>query len=134
MVSPTHSLHILLVDDQRPILELITEMLTSVGFRVSAFVRAEDALEFSIERINEIDLIVTDINLPGISGGELLDRLHELRPDLPAVATSGIPIDLHDLPGIGPKTSIPFLQKPFGMNELFSTMGRLLPELQADLA
>lgn len=133
MISSTSSLHILLVDDQRSILDLVSEMLTSAGCRVSAFVRAEDALEFSTERINEIDLIVTDINLPGISGGELLNRLHELRPDLPAVAISGIPIDMHDLPGIGPKTSIPFLQKPFGMKELLSTVGRLLPRLQTDL-
>lgn len=133
MVSSTPSLHILLVDDQQSILDLVREMLVSAGFKVSSFVLAEDALEFASGRIADIDLVVTDINLPGIDGGELLDRLRRLRPDLPAVATSGIPIDMHNIANIGPETDVPFLQKPFSMSELFSTISRLLPSMQPGL-
>ncbi len=111
-----------LAEDDRWVRELAAEALEALGFRVLAFDSGE-AAEAALARQPRVDLLVTDVVMAGIRGPELLRRLRERWPELPAVLISGH-VDrgeaLLDLPGTV------FLQKPFRMAELERAVERVL--------
>jgi two-component system, cell cycle sensor histidine kinase and response regulator CckA len=74
---------------------LVTRMLKKRGYRVSAFERAEQALAFIEAHPHDLDLLVTDYNMPGFSGLDVVRRVKLVRPDVPMVITSG-----HITPGM----------------------------------
>ncbi len=108
---------ILLVDDEPTLLALLRRYLERGGHEVVLSETAEDALE-SFQTSGPFDLILADLTLPGMSGEELIGKLRELRPDLPAILSSGYAHETH-LPRVR------FLQKPF----LPNTLGDLVAEL-----
>ena len=79
--------HILVVDDDELIREQIERLYVRSGYVVSPVATAEDALERLDAR--DIDLVVTDIKLPGLSGVELTERIQELYPYVPVVVITG---------------------------------------------
>ncbi len=79
--------HILVVDDDELIRQQIERLYVQSGCSVSPVATAEDALE-RLEA-KDIDLVVTDIKLPGLSGVELTERIQELYPDIPVVVITG---------------------------------------------
>ena len=79
--------HILVVDDDELIREQIERLYVQSGYTVSPVATAEDALECL--EAKDIDLVVTDIKLPGLSGVELTERIQELYPDVPVVVITG---------------------------------------------
>lgn len=81
--------HVVYVDDYEAMVYLMTRMLTRRGQRVTAFERATDALAYLEAHKDEVDLLVTDYNMPVLSGMDVLRRARALRPDLPVVLTSG---------------------------------------------
>jgi CheY-like chemotaxis protein len=68
---------------------LITRMLRKRGCRVSAFERAADALALVQANPADVDLLVTDYNMPGMSGLDVVRQVKAWRADLPVVITSG---------------------------------------------
>lgn len=74
---------ILIVDDDRPLCELLEEDLSHRGHRVWTALKVADARDV-IHR-EEIDVVLTDLNMPGISGIDFCAELSENRPDLPVV-------------------------------------------------
>ena len=74
---------ILLVDDDPHILEVLEARLSSAKFRVSTATGAQEAL--GILDGQEVDLVITDVRMPGIGGMDLLREIHALRPDLPVI-------------------------------------------------
>lgn len=87
--------HVLYVDDYEAMVYLMTRMLSRRGHRVTAFERATDALAFLAAHGAEVDLLVTDYNMPVLSGLDVVRRAKSLCPGLPAVLTSG-----HVTPGM----------------------------------
>ncbi len=81
--------HVLYVDDDEAMVFLVTRMLQDQGYRVSGYGRGEAALDAVREQPEAFDLVVTDYNMPGLSGLEVAQELALLRPDLPVVITSG---------------------------------------------
>ena len=79
--------HILVVDDDELIRQQIERLYIQSGYAVSPVATAEDALE-RLET-GDIDLVVTDIQLPGLSGVELTERIQEFYPDVPVVVITG---------------------------------------------
>ncbi|MFH1175818.1 MAG: ATP-binding protein [Acidobacteriota bacterium] len=115
---------LLLVDDEEPILESLSEILRLEGHRVLAASRPEDALRYWESAQGEIALAVLDVAMPGLSGPELAQRLRASKPGLPLLFSSGHAeqrLDLR-LPGTGP---VAFLQKPYTARELLDTIDRL---------
>ena len=84
---------ILLVDDEQVILDIGREMLESLGYRVYTAGSGEEALVFYKDKGRAIALVILDMIMPGMSGGETFDRLREAAPDvLPsAVANAHTP-------------------------------------------
>lgn len=81
--------HIVYIDDYEAMVYLMTRMLRKRGCRVSAFERAEDALALVRAHPADADLLVTDYNMPGLSGLDVVRQVKAWRADLPVVITSG---------------------------------------------
>ena len=79
--------HILVVDDDELIRQQIERLYIQNGYVVSPAATAEAALDYL--EAGDIDLVVTDIQLPGLSGVELTERIQELYPDVPVVVITG---------------------------------------------
>ena len=86
-VSTVLTPHILVVDDDAMIGEQLERLFTHSGYKVTIANRAEQALEF-LEH-EDIDLVVTDIRLPGIDGVELTKRIAESWSDVPVIVVTG---------------------------------------------
>ena len=81
--------HVLIVDDEAAIVDLLQRMLEQRGFRVTAFNSSEAALQGFRADPDGFDAIITDQTMPRMSGVELARAVHELRPALPIVLTTG---------------------------------------------
>jgi two-component system C4-dicarboxylate transport response regulator DctD len=78
---------ILVVDDEQIVRDLAVQVLRRAGYDVVSAGRAHDALE--MVAAGSVDLVVSDVVMPGLSGVELLTELHERWPELPVVLMTG---------------------------------------------
>ncbi len=81
--------HILVVDDEKSIVEMLKEMLESFGYQISAFTSSTEALKAFENRIDDIDLVITDMTMPEMTGVELIQKLCTLKQGLPLILCSG---------------------------------------------
>jgi PAS domain S-box-containing protein len=81
--------HVLYVDDEEPLVFLVVRTLERAGFRCTGELDAVRALERVRMQPGEFDLVITDLNMPGINGLEVARELLSIRPDLPIVITTG---------------------------------------------
>jgi signal transduction histidine kinase/ActR/RegA family two-component response regulator len=81
--------HILYVDDDQAQVFLIKRMLERWGYRVSAYLEQREALNALLADVHNFDLVVTDFNMPGMSGLDVARAIRDARPDLPVVVVSG---------------------------------------------
>ena len=82
-------LRVLYIDDEEALVYLANRMLSARGFLFTGFARPEDALNAFRERPEDFDLVVTDFNMPRISGLQVATEIAKLRPKLPVMMTSG---------------------------------------------
>jgi two-component system, cell cycle sensor histidine kinase and response regulator CckA len=113
---------ILLVDDEKMVLEVSREMLESLGYRVFATGSGQEAVAVFMEKKGQIDLVILDMIMPGISGGETFDRLREIDPGIAVLFCSGYSVN-HRVQEILDRGCRGFLQKPFSL-ELLSNRVR----------
>jgi hypothetical protein len=107
----TGSATILLVEDEDMVRQMTERILEEQGYRVLAASSAPDALELAAHH-EEVDLVVTDVVMPGMKGPELVSRLLAARPELKVLYVSGYAADSLGLGGIL-DAETPFLAKPF---------------------
>jgi two-component system, cell cycle sensor histidine kinase and response regulator CckA len=81
--------HVMYVDDDQALVFLVERVLTRKGFRVSSFTDPHLASVALRERPKDFDLLVTDYNMPGFCGVDLLREARAVRPDLPVALASG---------------------------------------------
>ncbi len=106
---------VLLVEDDEPARGLIRLQLQRAGYRV---LEAHDApTAEAIAGVERIDLLLTDVVMPGPSGIDLARRLRAVRPDLPVLLMSGY-LDDPRVMQSGPASDLPVLFKPFRGEEL----------------
>jgi CheY-like chemotaxis protein len=108
---------VLVVEDERVVRALMLRSLTRLGYRCVEAADAEEALRVLEQEEGHVDLVITDVVMPGISGGDLGLRLAERYPALPVLYTSGFADDDVIRRGLLDATR-PFLQKPFNPVEL----------------
>lgn len=78
---------ILVVDDQESMREMLSELLQMMGYDARAVDGGDQALQSLQE--TETDLVITDLNMPGMDGMELMKRIKGLYPGLPVVIITG---------------------------------------------
>jgi signal transduction histidine kinase/ActR/RegA family two-component response regulator len=116
---------ILLVEDEDGLRSLVAEMLEDLGYRVIAAGSAPEALHMAAEWTGSLDLVLTDIVMPGMSGRELAEALQAHHPRLPVLFMSGYTDDAMVRHGVE-ATSALLLQKPFSVATLSSRVREAL--------
>ncbi len=116
---------VLLVEDEDMIRDLVRHILEAHGYTVIAASRGEEAVELAKRHDGSIDLLVTDVVMPGMSGRELADRLSRSRANLRVLYMSGYTyneIGRHGVLG----SDIAFIQKPFAPDGLMRKVREVL--------
>lgn len=116
---------ILLCEDDPLVLELERTQLEAAGLQVIATLEPHEALREVRRRGSGIDLLVTDVVLPSMSGPELVDHAAEYAPGVPALFVSGHAPGILAQHGLDERAA-PFLQKPFSHRELLQSVARQL--------
>jgi two-component system cell cycle sensor histidine kinase/response regulator CckA len=103
---------VLVVDDESLVLTMAETILSDFGYKVLTAGNGQKALAILGQPGTKVDLVITDLVMPGMGGRELMERIRQLDPDLPVMPTSGyvMPEDKKNATG--------YLQKPFTSTEL----------------
>jgi hypothetical protein len=108
---------VLLVEDEESVRELVQSTLTARGYKVLEAENGESGLRIAEAHGDGIDILITDVVMPGMGGRELAQKLLQIRPDLAVLYLSGYTEDTILHQGVlGPNTA--FLQKPFTLQNL----------------
>ncbi|MBS3757679.1 MAG: PAS domain S-box protein [Desulfobacterales bacterium] len=86
---PSGTERILFVDDERAITDTVRQMLEHLGYSVTARDSSERAIKDFSSRPNDFDLVITDMIMPETNGDILIQRLLEVRPELPVILCTG---------------------------------------------
>jgi PAS domain S-box-containing protein len=116
---------ILLVDDEDIIVDVGKEMLKTLGYRVIVAQSGKEAIDAYRANQDKIDMILLDMVMPGIGGGETFDRLKEINPDIRVLLSSGYSIN-GQAQDILDRGCIGFIQKPFNMKEISGKIREVL--------
>ena len=116
---------ILLVEDDPDVRELMRGALADLGYLVLDAPGSREALRIAETRSEPIDLLVTDVVMPGLSGLELARRLAESRPQMRVLYVSGYS-DHEDAAQVLGKPEVSYLQKPFAPTDLAFTVAQLI--------
>jgi PAS domain S-box-containing protein len=116
---------ILVVEDEAMVRDLTLEVLKESGYTVISAERPDDALKICEQNQGAIDLLLTDVVMPGMSGLELAERLKPERPKMKVLYVSGYTADAVTRRGMSDPTTA-FLQKPFAPGALVRKVREVL--------
>lgn len=118
---------ILLVDDEKFILDISEEMLSRHGYTVMRAESGEQALQIFQERSEEIDLVLMDLGMPGMGGEQCLQQLKAVAPEIKVIVGSGYAG--HKIANAPEEFgAVGFLSKPYRLNRLLVDVRRLLSQ------
>ena len=116
---------VLIVDDDPVMGELLDALLTVEGYRVTRAISGEEALQVAREGSPKPDVILCDLHMPGMGGGELANALHAARADGTLPASSVILAMSGSSPRADESLAFDgFLRKPFSVDDLTRTVER----------
>lgn len=111
---------VLVVDDHDPTRQTITRMLEAGGFEVVQASGGTEALACLARQSEEIDMVLSDVTMPGMTGIDLSYQIRELYPSMPVAIVSG---DVSELErSIIGRADVPFIKKPFHAESLYSAV------------
>jgi PAS domain S-box-containing protein len=116
---------ILLVEDEETVRNLSRQILEACGYKVIEADNGRDALSICLQQDCKIDLLITDVVMPKMSGRQLVERLAILRPEITVLYMSGYTDDAVVRQG-AIETDANFIQKPFTFNTLTDKVRELL--------
>ncbi len=117
---------LLLVEDNPMVRELGVQTLTALGYTVLAAANGNEALRLVDQHEGQIALLISDVIMPQMGGVELAQRLHEKRPGIPVLFTSGYTATTLASGYRGLPPDQPFLQKPFTPTVLAQKVRQIL--------
>ena len=123
---------VLVVDDEEATRNVAEALLKKLGHVVVTKKSGEDGLEWFRDHAAEVDLIILDLVMPGLGGGETFTALREVKPDAQILLISGYNPG-EDSEAALDAGAIGFLQKPFGLDELSAAIGPALNRRQPAL-
>jgi DNA-binding response OmpR family regulator len=112
---------VLLVEDEPALTRFATQALTRAGYEVTSAPDGESALRLFDDPALAVDVVVSDVTMPGMTGDRLARELRRRRPALPVILTTGfshlVTPEVADELGVAA-----LLQKPFGARDLVSAV------------
>ncbi len=120
---PLPGAHILVVDDEQPVLELLRDILSEYPYNVDLASTGEDGIARIVGDV--YDLVLTDLNLPGTDGLGVLRAAKEKDPDVAVVLLTGNATVFNAIEALR-KGAYDFVQKPFQLGELEASLSRAL--------
>jgi CheY-like chemotaxis protein len=121
---------VLLVEDERLVRATTSRILTRAGYAVVTAEDGEEALAFFTAQPHRVEVVITDLQMPRMSGVDLVTRLRRIRPRLPVIVTSAHPASEQDDHALRAAQTAR-LRKPFPMTALLETLAQLLDEAAA---
>jgi len=116
---------ILIADDEDMIIDVSKQMLEEIGYKCLIAKSGKEAIEIYKKNKDDIDMIILDMIMPDMGGGETYDKIKEINPEVRVLLSSGYSID-------GEATEIlergcnGFIQKPFNLRELSLKLREIL--------
>jgi hypothetical protein len=113
---------VVVVDDERPLRDLVARILTRFGYRVMVAATPHEALQWAENHAETIDLLLTDVVMPDLTGPKLAERFVAIHPETQVLFMCGYS------PAILGASFDPehFLQKPFAAKDLLGKVRSLL--------
>jgi len=121
---PTGSETLLVVDDEELVRRSTSRLFTDLGYQVLEAADGRGCLELFAQRDGQVDLVVLDLSMPGLSGREVLRRLKAQRPQLKVIVFSGYAAKPAELAGLAAQ----IVEKPFSLRLLAEVVRRTLDE------
>ncbi len=118
-------IHVLVVDDEEVLRRMTARTLRRLGHETTESGHGAEALEAVAADPETFDVVLTDLTMPVMGGGELIRRLKELRPGLPVVLASGF-ADTPEGRALDTTDGVVFLPKPFTRRELAAALEEAL--------
>ena len=124
---------ILFVDDEQTNLTIMKDLLVVMGYKVLLASSGQEALAVYMTKRKQIDLIIMDMVMPGIGGGNAFTALRSFDPDVKVILCSGYSLD-GEAETIMAKGCNGFIQKPFTIEALSQKIGEVLHRTAKDVA
>ena len=127
-IAHRHSLRILCADDNTELVELVGDMLRFYGYRVECVYDGEQAMKLMESGPHKFDLLITDMQMPGIDGAELVVKAREAGFRGKVVVFAGA-LSLEERQRFGELGVEAIVDKPADHRQLISVVARLQTEL-----
>ena len=129
-VMKTGTERILFVDDEKFQADLATQVLVRLGYTIVAKTSSLDALALFKQDPAAFDLVITDLAMPQLAGKALAKKLHDLRPDLPIILSSGFSTSISD-ESARDMGFLAYLKKPLVIREPSVAIRKVLDDAKA---
>ena len=116
---------LLLVDDEDIIIDVGEQMLKTLGYEVLVARGGNEAIEIYTNNRDKVDMVILDMIMPDMGGGETYDRLKEINPDIKVLLSSGYSIN-EKANGILGRGCNGFIEKPFDLRQLTKKIREIL--------
>lgn len=117
---------ILLVDDEEIVLEVGQELLRAIGYQVLTARDGEEAIQVHRQYGDNIGVVLLDMVIPNMAGGEAYDRMREINPEIRVLLSSGFGVD-GEASEILERGCDGFIQKPFTIKQLSEKLREIFP-------
>jgi DNA-binding response OmpR family regulator len=121
---------VLVVDDEEDLRDIMRRMLERRGFDTLVAGDSEQAIATCRDHEGDIDVLITDLGLPGASGGDLSRTAIALRPDMGVVYVSGLPKDIAVTKGLIGDDAL-LVKKPFTSELLIEALRLVIAQREA---
>jgi CheY-like chemotaxis protein len=127
IVLPRGHERVLVVDDERIIVQMTQRMLEGLGYQVTAMTSSVEALQYFQSQPENIDVVITDMTMPHITGSQLAQKLLAIKPDIPIILCTGFSelINENKAKAIGIRE---YIMKPVVIQELARVVRKVLDE------
>ncbi|MGM0377965.1 MAG: PAS domain-containing hybrid sensor histidine kinase/response regulator [Bacteroidota bacterium] len=117
--------NILIVDDEKPIVEMQQQILEGLGYKVTSRTSSAEALESFRSDPNEFDIVITDMTMPNMTGDRLALKIKKIRPDVPVILCTGFSEKINQQKNGDPGVE-GCMMKPVTRTELAKTVRTIL--------
>jgi CheY-like chemotaxis protein len=118
---------ILLVDDEKIVIDVVVSVLKSLNYKVEFFLNSSEAFKEFVKRPDDFDVVITDLTMPEMTGVTLINEIRGLRPEQKIILCSGLGSNGNIKEKI-PGKVVAYLTKPVSRSDYAKVLSRILNE------